>query len=85
MSAELSMFEDASIEFVADLVEVIHVELPHEGGEVAVAEVGWQDLLLEPFNIQDSEVNALLIPAHDARVLVTLKDLVCLGDEDGGT
>lgn len=34
------MFEDILIGLVADLVEVVHVELPDEGGEVAMAEVG---------------------------------------------
>lgn len=66
-------------------MEVVHVELPHKGGEVAVAEVGWQDLLLKSFYIQDGEVDALLVPAHDARVLIALQDLICLSNEDRGT
>lgn len=34
------MLKDVLVELVADLVEVVHVELPHKGGEVLVSEVG---------------------------------------------
>jgi hypothetical protein len=73
MSAELAVLEDVAIELVADLVEVIHVELADEGGEVAVAEVGRQDLLLEPLHIQDGEVCPLFVPADDPRMLIALR------------
>lgn len=45
------MFKDVLVLLVADLVEVVHVELPHKGREVAVPEVGGQYLLLEALNI----------------------------------
>ena len=39
VAAELAVLEDVAIELVADLMEVIHVELPHEGTEVLMTEV----------------------------------------------
>jgi hypothetical protein len=70
--AKVPVFEDVLVELVADLVEVIHVELPDKGGEVAVPEIGRQDLLLEPLNVQNGKVSSFLVPAHDARVLIAL-------------
>lgn len=51
VSSELAVFKDVLVLLVADLVEIVHVELPDKGREVAVPEVGGQDLLLEALNI----------------------------------
>jgi hypothetical protein len=66
------MFEDISVELIADFVEVIHVQLAHEGGEVAVPKVGRQDLLFEALHIEDGEVSAIIAPCHNPRMLVAL-------------
>ena len=72
VAAELAVFEDVAVEFVADFVEVVHVELPHEGAEVLVAEVDGQDFLFEAVHVHDGEVGALLIPAGDITICVVL-------------
>lgn len=72
VSAELPVFEDVLVKLVADLVEVIHVELPDEGGEVLVPEVGGQDFLLEAFNVEDGEIGAFFVPADDVGVGLVL-------------
>jgi hypothetical protein len=45
------MFKDVFILLVAYFVEVIHVKLPNKGGEIAVAEINWKNLLLEAVHI----------------------------------
>ncbi len=72
VAPELPVLEDVAVEFVADFVEVVHVELPHERTEVLVPEVDWQDLLLEAFHVHDREVRAILVPAGDVDVCLTL-------------
>jgi hypothetical protein len=72
VSAELAVLENVLILFVAYFVEIIHVELADEGGEVAVSEVHRQDLLLEPLHLQNREVRALLVPDHDIGVGIVL-------------
>jgi hypothetical protein len=44
---EFVVQEDRPVVSQVHLVEVIHVELPHEGGEAVVAEVFGQDDLLQ--------------------------------------
>jgi len=77
MAPELAMLKDAPILFVANLVEIIHVELPHEGGEVAVPEIGRQYFLLKSFHVDYGEVSPLFVPCHNARVLIVLNDQCC--------
>jgi len=64
VSSELPVFEDVFILFVADFVEIVHVELPYKGRKVSVPEVSRQDFLLEAFNIENGEVRAFLVPNH---------------------
>jgi hypothetical protein len=45
------MLEYVFILLIAYLVEVIHVELAHKGGKIAVSEVGREYLLLEAFDV----------------------------------
>lgn len=66
------MFKYVPVEFVAYFVEVIHVELSDEGGEISVSKVDGEDLLLEFFDVQNGEADALVIPAHNVRVLTAL-------------
>lgn len=72
MAAELLVFEDILIGLVADLVEVVHVELPDEGGKVAMAEVGRQDHLLKLVSIVDNECDSVRVPANDILVFAIL-------------
>jgi hypothetical protein len=57
-------------------MEIIHVELPNKGGEVFVAEVGRQDLLLKTLDVKDGEMGAIFVPADDVRVGLVLNDLM---------
>lgn len=52
--------------------EAVHVELPDEGCEVAVLEVGWQHLLSESADAVDGETVSSGGPADDIAVLVFL-------------
>lgn len=78
VATELLVLKYAEVGFVADFVEVIHVELPHEGGEVAVPEIDGQHLLLELLDVLDDEGSAILVPTSDVGELVIL-------NRNGGT
>ena len=54
---------------VSRLVEVVHVELPHEGGEVVVFEVGGQHLVNELRQVFHHEGLAIVHPADDLVVV----------------
>lgn len=56
------MLKDILILFIANLMEVIHVELSDKGAEVAVAEVDREDFLLEAVNVKDGEVGSVFVP-----------------------
>lgn len=60
------MFKDVFIELIADLVEIIHVELTNKRREVTMPKICWQNLLLEPFNIKDGKISSFLVPTHDS-------------------
>jgi hypothetical protein len=62
VAAELAVFKNVLVLLVADFVEIIHVELADEGGEISVAEVNGEDFLLEAVHIEDGEVGAFLVP-----------------------
>ena len=59
------MLKNVLILFIPNFVEVIHVELSDEGGEVAVPEVDGKDLRLEAVHIEDGEVGSFLVPGDD--------------------
>jgi hypothetical protein len=59
------MLENVLVLLVSNFVEIIHVELPDEGGEVSVSEVDRKNLLLEAIDIEDGEVGSLLVPDDD--------------------
>lgn len=65
VTTELSMLKNVLILLISNFVEVIHVELSDEGGEVAVPEVDRKDLRLEAVHIEDSEVGSFLVPGDD--------------------
>ena len=77
MAFELAMLKDVPIQLVANLVEIIHVELPHKRGEVAVPKIGRQYLLLKSFHVDYGEVSPLFVPCHNARVLIVLNHQCC--------
>jgi hypothetical protein len=68
------MLKDVPVELVTDLMEVVHVELPHERGKVAVAEIGRQNLLLKDLDLQNGETSALRVPSDDVVVLTALNE-----------
>ena len=61
-SSELLVLEHAEIFFVSYLVEIVHVELPHKGGKVAMPEENGEHHCFKLFNVCDGEVGALVIP-----------------------
>jgi hypothetical protein len=73
------------------LVEVVHVELPHEGGEPIVPEVFGQNDLLQPLLVEHANATMLDVPANDFSVLLrlhqriaTLRMLQSLAIKDAG-
>jgi hypothetical protein len=72
LGVEFSVDEDGAVVAEMDLVEVIHVELAHEGGEAVVPEVLGQDDFLQLLLVEYADALALGIPIDDARVLLRL-------------
>jgi len=63
----MTLFEERMLEVVlvdvdTCLVEVVHVQLPHEGGEVLVLEVLGQDFLRELIWSVHDETLSILTP-----------------------
>ncbi len=77
------MLEDGDLLLLPDLVEVVHVQLPHEGRELLVLEVLRQDLVLEQLLVLHDEAVTALRPLYDVPVLLLLQDAVGLHDEVG--
>lgn len=61
---------------VSDFVEVIHVELPDEGGKVAMPEVSREDAFFEGLEIANGKRSAICIPPDDARGVAVLEHIV---------
>ena len=66
------MFEHASMIAEVRLVEVVHVELPHERGKPIMAEVFGQDDLFQFLLVEDPNALMLGIPVDDLGVLLGL-------------
>lgn len=66
------MLEAVLVIIIPCLVEVIHVQLPHEGREVVVLEKLRQDLLSELVGLFDNESISIIVPADDVVVLWVL-------------
>ena len=58
------------------LMEVVHVQLPDERGEVVVLEVLRQDLLPEQGGVPDDKALAIFEPSHDVIDLFIVHDFV---------
>lgn len=71
-STELLVLENIFVLLVAYFVKVIHVELSHEGGEVTMAKVDGENLLLKLVDVDDDEVGAFLVPGHHILIIVVL-------------
>lgn len=71
-SAELFVLKYVQICFISYLVKIIHIELPHEWGEVAMSEVNRQYLFLELLDILNNEGSSILIPSDDVFELFIL-------------
>ena len=72
ISSKLAMLEDVLVLFVANFVEVVHVELADKGTEVAMSEKDRQNLLLELLHVVNSEVSSFFVPTSCHRVGVIL-------------
>ena len=77
ISSKLPMLKDVLIELVSNLVEIIHVELSHERGEIFMPEIDGKDLLFKTINIDNCEMYSLFIPANDVRVDLILNGQGC--------
>lgn len=75
------MLEDGDFLLLADLVEVVHVELPDEGGELLVLEVLGQDLVFEEVLVLHDEAVPVVRPLNYVAVLLLLQYPVGLIDE----
>lgn len=71
-SAELFVLENIFVLLVANFVKVVHIELPHEGGEVAMAKIDGENLLLKLVDVDDDEIGAFLVPRHNILIVVVL-------------
>ena len=69
------MLKNVFILFIADFVEIIHIELANKRGEVTMSKVNGQNLLLKSLHIQNSEIGALFVPCNNARMLIALNRL----------
>eukprot|EP00962_Isochrysis_galbana_P009551 scaffold2662_cov115-Isochrysis_galbana.AAC.2 len=63
------------------LGEAVSVELPHEGGEVVVLKVEWQQLLCKCLWVKNNESVAGLCPSNDVVRLFLIHHLVQLRQE----
>ena len=54
-AGEEGVLEDEHVVVLFDFVEVVHVELPHEGADPAVAEVPRQDAFFKAFLVEDAD------------------------------
>ena len=66
------MLENVLVLLISNLVEIIHVELSDEGGEITMPEVDGQDFFLKAINIKDGKVCSFFIPDDDHLVAVVL-------------
>ena len=65
MATELTVFKDILVLFVADLMEIIHVELPDKRREISMSKIDRKDLLLKSINVKDCEVGSIFIPGSN--------------------
>jgi len=65
------------------LVEVVHIELSDEGGEVIVLEVKGEDLVRELSGLEDGDRGAILVPVDDIGEFSFLEDVVGFFNERG--
>lgn len=63
------MAKDAFMVAKVDFVEVVHVELSHEGGEPVMAVVAGQDRLFKLFLVDDADAFSLRVPNDGFAVL----------------
>jgi hypothetical protein len=75
------VLEDRDLLLLADLVEIVHIELTHEGGKLLVLEVLRQDLILELLLTLHDETVAVVRPLNYVRVPPVLQNAVGLYDE----
>lgn len=67
------MSKDGYLLLLAQLVEVIHVELPHKRRKLSVLEVLRKNERLELFLILDDEAVTVIRPAYSIAVLLVLR------------
>lgn len=65
---EVFMAEAFSVLCVPRLMEIVHVELPHERGKVVVLEVAWQHFLSELIGFLYNKSSSVSVPLHSSMV-----------------
>ena len=75
------MLKDRNFLFVADLVEVVHVELPDKRRELLMFEIFGKNFILKQFLILNDEAISVISPLDNMTILFLFKDLICLDDE----
>ena len=70
---EILMAEDVAVVGQVDFVEIVHVELPDEGGEAVVSVVAGEDAFFQFFLVEDADSFELGIPVDDFRVFFGLR------------
>ena len=70
---EILMAEDVSMVGQMYFVEIVHVELPDEGGEAVVTVVAGKDAFLQLFLVEDADAFELGIPVDYFSVFFGLR------------
>ena len=65
---EVFMAEAFSVLCVPRLMEIVHVELPHERGKVVVLEVAWQHFFSELIGFLYNKSSSVSVPLHSCMV-----------------
>ena len=70
---EILVPEDVSVVGQVHLMEIVHVELPDEGGEAVVAVVAGEDAFLQLFLVEDADAFELGVPVDYFSVFFGLR------------
>ena len=62
------MFKNGNIFFLANLMEVIHIELPHKGSKLTMLKIQWQDVIFEEIFVFNDETLSTLHPVYDVTI-----------------
>lgn len=77
------MFEDWDFLFLADFVEIVHIELSYEGRKLLMFEILGQNLILKEILVFYDKAIAIISPLNDMTILLVLQNLIGLHYEIG--